>query len=546
MVTPLLFREGGEKPLAEQDEGMDVMINQLLHVAIKRRWWLIVPTVVVALGACAASMVLPNHYESVATILVAHQQVPERYVTPNSTTDIREQLLLMTDAILSRTQLLQIINEFNLYPKDRKRLAPEELVELIRNDIAIQPIEKGNDPKELNSFNISFKATDPHMAQEVASKLTTLFTQEYLRNREEQSTDTTKFLDEQLQAAAADLKQQEARLRDFKMHYLGELPEQQQGNLATLAGLHAQLQNTMATINRARQQQAYLESLLSQYQSLAAAGVAAPGAVVVGPAETIKAELARLRNERADLLARYTDKYPDVVKIDEQIKEAEAMLAASAKGPEPGKGETSKESVKSASPPERDATTAQLRSQLEENRLEIQDATTEQKQIESRIAECQSRLNMTPVREEQLSDILRDHDLSQKNYDDLLSKKTQSELATSLEISQQGAQFRLIDPPSLPMKPSGADHMKISLGGIGAGLALGVGLVILLEYNNHSLLDEKDLRRVFSFPLMVGVPLMLTIGEQRRRSRVAVFEWLLGATLCLLVCATEFYVYRRG
>ena len=244
--------------------------------------------------------------------------------------------------------MLRIIDEFGLYPKDRKRLAPEDLVELIRNDITIQPTSKGTDPKDLNSFTISFTSTDPHMAQEVTSKLTTLFTQEYLKSREEQSTGTTNFLDEQLQAAAADLKQQESRLRDFKMHYLGELPEQQQGNLAILGGLHAELQNTMTSINRARQQQVYLESLLSQYQDLAAAGVAAPGAVVVSPAETIKAELARLRNERADLMARYTEQYPDVVKIDEQIKEAEAMLAASTKGLEPAKGETSKESAKSA------------------------------------------------------------------------------------------------------------------------------------------------------------------------------------------------------
>lgn len=435
--------------MAEPDESLDVMIHKLLRVAIKRRWWLLVPTVVVALGACAASLVLPNHYESVATILVAHQQVPERYVTPNSTSDIREQLMLMTDEILSRTQLLEIINEFDLYPKDRKRLAPEDLVELIRKDITIEPLGKSNETKDLNSFKISFTGTDPHMAQEVASKLTTLFTQEYLKSRAEQSTGTTNFLDEQLQAAAADLKQQESRLRDFKMHYLGELPEQQQGNLTILSGLHAQLQNTMASINRARQQQVYLESLLSQYQNLAAAGVAAPEAVAVSPADTIKAELTRLRNERADLLARYTGEYPDVVKINEQIKEAEAMQASSAKGSEPAKGEPNKASAKSTNSPETGATTAQLKSQLEANRLEVRDAITEQKQIESRIAEYQGRLNMTPVREEQLADILRDYDLSKKNYDDLLGKKTQSELATSLEIRQQGAQFRLIDPPQL-------------------------------------------------------------------------------------------------
>ncbi|MFZ0963055.1 MAG: Wzz/FepE/Etk N-terminal domain-containing protein [Terriglobia bacterium] len=532
--------------MAEQDESLDVMLSKLLHVAVRRRWWLLVPTVVVALGACAVSRVLPNHYESVATILVAHQQVPERYVTPNSTADIREQLLLMTDTILSRTQLIQIIGEFDLYPRARKRLAPEDLVELMRKDITIEPTGKGTETKEPNSFKISFTGTDPHMAQEVTSKLTTLFTQEYLESREDQSKRTTIFLGDQLQAADADLKQQESRLRDFKMHYLGELPEQQQGNLAILAGLHTELQNTMTSINRARQQQVYLESLLSQYQSMADAGVAAPGAVVVSPADTIKAELTQLRNERADLLARYTEKYPDVVKIDEQIKEAEAMLAAATKGSAPTKGETTKASAKSANPSEKDAATAQLKSQLEANRLEIQDALADQKQIESRIAEYQSRLNMTPVREEQLADILRDYDLSKKNYDDLLAKEKQSELATSLEIRQEGAQFRLIDPPSLPMKPSGATHVKVSLGGLGAGLALGIALVFLLETKDHSLLDEEELRRVFAFPLLVGVPMLLSKVEQRRRSRVAVLEWLVGATLCLLVCATEFYVYRRG
>ena len=514
-------------------------------MAIRRRWWLLAPAFVIAMGASVGSTLLPNHYQSEATIHVEHLQVPEPYLPPNATSDVRETLLIVADATLPRTQLLQIVNEFDLYPKQRKRLAPEELTDLMRDDITIEPI-KSPETRNLGTFTISFKAADPHLAQQVTNKLTSLFIEENSKSHEAQSTGTTNFLVEQLQAAVADLNQQEARVRDFKMRYLGELPQQQQENLQILAELNIQLQNTSAALSRAREQQVYLESLISQYGSLPAAGAVTPGTVGVSPTETIKAELTRLRNERADLLARYTDKYPDVVKIDEQIKRSGDLLAASTKGSEPAKEGTVQESSKSARLPERDATTAQLKSQLEANRLEIQDDTEDAKQTKARIAEYQRRLNLTPVHEQELAGMLRDYNLSKQNYDDLLNKKKQSELATSLERHPQGQQFRIIDPPSLPMKPSGPAHIKISLGGLAAGIALGVALAFLTEARDHSLRDEEELRRVFAFPLMVGVPMLLSKVEERRRSRVKALEWFVGVTLCLLVCATEFYVYRRG
>ena len=532
--------------MAQQDENLDVILNKLLRIAIRRRWWVLIPASVIALGACLGSRLLPHRYRSEATILVERQQVPERYVTANTTLDVREVLLVMTDAILSRTQLLQIIDEFALYPNARKHLVPEELVDLMRRNIKIEPLEKGSETGGLNAFKISFSGDDPHTAQEITKKLTTLFISENNQSREEQSTGTTNFLADELQTVAAELKQQESRVRDFKMRNLGELPEQQQGNLAILAGLHVQLQNTMAALGRAREQQAYLQSLLSQYQNLAAAGVQASGTVTAGPTETIKAELTRLRDEKADLLARYTAKYPDVVKIDEEIKETEALLAASTKGSEAAKDGTVQESSKSANPAERDATTAQLKSQLEANRLEIQNGTEDAEQTKARIAEYQRRLNLTPVREQELADLLRDYNQSKLHYDDLLSKKTQSELATSLERRQQGQRFRIIDRPSLPMKPSSPDHVQISLAGLAVGIAVGAALALLVETGDHSFRNEEELRRTFAFPLMVGVPMLLSKVEGRRRSWVKALEWIVGVTLCLLVCATEFYVYRQG
>ena len=381
--------------MGEQEVGMDVMVQKLLHVATKRRWWLLVPMVVGALLGCAASRVIPNSYSSEATILVAHQQVSERYVTPNETSDLRETLLLVTDTILSRTQLLQIIKDFDLYPRKRNRLAPEDLVELMRSDITIAPMEKTPDQKDLNSFKISFSGPDPRVAQEVTNRLTTLFIQGDLESRYKRSIETTEFLDEKLQAAAESLRQQGARVRDFKLQNLGQLPEQQQGNVGILAGLHTQLQNTESEFSHAREQQVYLESLVSQYRSLKAAGVAVPGAAPSSsPTDTAKTELARLKNEREDLLARGdTDQYPDVAKLNEQIREAEAQIAATAKAAAAVSREDTAKAKPNSNPSDlsgTDATLAQYRSQVEANRVEIENAKAEEKSLEGQIADVYS------------------------------------------------------------------------------------------------------------------------------------------------------------
>jgi polysaccharide chain length determinant protein (PEP-CTERM system associated) len=530
----------------QQDVSLDESVQKLLQVAIRRRWWVLIPASVIALGACLASLLLPDRYESKATILVERQEVSERYITPNTTVDVREALLSMAEAILSQTQLLRIIDEFNLYPEEKKGLAPEQVAELMRSHIKIEPLRKIGEPQNLNIFTISFAGVNPHEAHEVTTKLTNLFIEESDKSRGEQSKGTTNFLSGELQTAANDLKQQESRVREFKMQYLGELPQQEQGNLAILTGLHSELQNTMANLARARQQQAYLESLLSQYENMPAGQLAASGTGAPSLQDTIRAELTRLRKEKTDLLAQYTEKYPDVVKVDQQISQTEALLAASTQAPKPTKEGTVPENSKSVRPVESNTTIAQVKSQLEANRLEIQNASEDAKQKEAQIADYQRRLNLTPVREAQMAELLRGYDQAKQYYDDLSSKKTQSELATGLEIRQQAQRFNIIDPPSLPTIPSNSQRVKISLAGLGLGIAVGVALAFLVDATDHSLRDEQELSTTFSFPLLLGVPMLLSKVDERRRSRRAVLEWLLGTTLCLLICATEFYFCGRG
>lgn len=521
-------------------------IDRAIGIALRRRWWFIIAACAVAIAAAVGSFFLPNRYKSEATILVQQQQIPERYVVPNSTTDLDEALQAMTHDVLSRPRLLRIIRDFNLYPEQRKRLSSEQVVELMRGDITIESLENPSpQQKGANAFTISYVGADPFVVQQVTNQLTALFINEDLQSQQQLDISTTAFLQSQLDAAQADLNAKEQRLRDFKMANLGELPEQQQGNLQILGGLQSQLQNTNSALARANEQHAYLESLLAQYQNLTAAtGSISPAAPTVNPVESARVELNRLETERTKLLATFSPEYPDVKAVNREIAETQALLAQlqKAEPPEPSSGRST-ESAKTSS---NDASMAQLNSQLKENQLEISNDQAEIKQLQEQIDVYQHRLNLTPVREQQLTDILRDYDLAKTNYNDLYAKKAQSALATDLQKDQQGQQFRLIEPPNLPGRPFTPNRMKIALGGLAGGMALGAALAFLMEMKDSSLHSEKDLRTRFNVPLLMGTLLVSSPREQGRRTRAAVLEWCAGTILLVVVLAAEYYVYRRG
>jgi uncharacterized protein involved in exopolysaccharide biosynthesis len=440
----------------------------------------------------------------------------------------------------------------------------------MRKYINIEPIEGAPGPagKDFNAFKISFSADKAILAQEVTSQLTSLFIQENLKVREEQATTTTNFLNEHVDAAKNHLTEQEEHLRDFKMQYLGELPEQEQGNVAILGSTQAQLQNTTASLDRAQQQRAYLESLLDEYQRLASRGAPLPAPsgraeapAIVDPAQVLRSDLTRLQNARDQLLSIYNERYPDVVSIEHEISAKQASLerlksakAAVATLPEDSPSATvaSEDSQDSSSAAEsrnvpreseESASIAQLRSQLESNKLEIENLSKIEKQQNTAISQYQSRLNLTPVREQQLSEILRDYELSKQEYLDLLGKEQQSQLAMSLEKRQGGQQFRLAESPSLPTLPSSPKRLKISLGGAGGGVLLGFVLAVLAHIKKPKLFDEEDVSRRFSVPLVVGLPLLLTSAEVRFRRWKRCFEWLAASALTLGVLGAQYYVY---
>lgn len=519
-------------------------------ILCRRRWWFLLGLFGTWAAVSMTAWILPAEYRSETLILVEQQKVPEHYVIPNVSTDLQERLQSMTQQILSRTRLQRIIDGFHLYAGERTRLSSDELVERLRKDIKIDLVKAPGRRDELTAFKIYYSSGDPAIAQQVTSQLTSLFIEENLRARQQQSESTTGFLENQLEEARKDLARQEQRVRDFKTRYLGQLPGQLQSNVQILAGLQARLQAEIDARNRVKQQQIYYESLLAQYHSLRAELQHAKG-TDLGSLPALDQELEHLKTQLADLTARYTGHHPDVKHLKEQIAKTEKLKRRIEAEVEAARSKAATDH--SASAPPHDlwelramSPTMEIESQLKAAQLEMENRQRVIEELDASIAEYQSRLNQTPLREQQLADVARDYDQSRTNYESLLAKKNQSELATNLEKRQQGEQFRILDPPSLPTKPYWPDRFKFSLFGLVAGLIIGVLTTAGVETLDDRIHGEKDLEGFAAARIVAEIPSLKTSSEIRKQQWKRRLEWVGGTVIVAVIVVGNLLAYYRG
>src|SRR5579862_9257231 len=250
--------------LQETSTGID--LQHLIGIVRRRHLHFLLPFFAGWLLVWGVSWVLPSRYRSGTLILVEQPTMPKDYVTPNINDDLQERLQSITQQILSRTRLLHIIDQFSLYASEHAQQTPDEKVERMRKDIDIELVRDARNM--ITAFNVYYTSRDPHLAQQVTSELTNLFIDENLEVRQQQSEDTTQFLENQLESARKSLAEQEDRIRQFKGEHVGEMPGQLASNLQILSGLQSQMQNEQDALNAARQQHVYLQTLVDQYRAL--------------------------------------------------------------------------------------------------------------------------------------------------------------------------------------------------------------------------------------------------------------------------------------
>jgi polysaccharide chain length determinant protein (PEP-CTERM system associated) len=511
----------------------------------KRKWLMIGPAFLFTVTAIWVSLALPDRYRSSTLILVVPQRVPENYVRPAVSETIEQRLLSISPQILSESRLERIINELDLYPKQRKTGSREAVIEGMRSDITVDII-KGD------LFRVTYEGDSPYKVMQVTQRLASLFVEENLKDREQLAVGTNQFLEGQVEEARRKLEEHEARAREYRERHAGELPSQMPANLQVLQSASLQLQALEDTLGRDRDRRLDLEHSLNELRVLDAA--AKQAAAEKGPAEAepkaaaapadseplptapitiAPGQLQAARRQLAALELRYKPDHPDVIRLKRLI----ADVSGSAPSTDPNAGESVDPAAAS-----RQLRMRQVSEQLNTLNNEIARKVAEQTRLKQVVTDYRARVESEPARESELIALTRDYDTQRELYRSLLAKKGESGISANLERQQVSQQFKTLDAARLPEQPSAPNRPMINLLATAIGLGLGLGLTIVLELRDQSFRTGTEIATVLSIPVLAMVPGIVGRYELRRRNRRMALS--VGVFLMAVAVGAGYYFFR--
>lgn len=553
--------------MALQQQAHSVSLQDHVEIFWRRKWWLVIPLMLGVVAGYVACFFIPPSYQSSTLILIELQQVPISYVTPTVPGTVDDRLRTISQQIGNQANLAKIIKEYNLYKREavastqRNNLlermqvkvkqilvqyglsseeisaplnqdeVPEEIIDRMRKDIVLKVIGK-------EVLSVTYNGQNPDTVMRVTNTLALLFLEENPQTRERPAQGTSEFLASQLVEAERELQKQEHKLKEYQQQHRVAMPAQLEANLRTLDRLQrdlnalddsvksAELTQPEARKNAAEERRVVQERMLLQPAATTSAlppQPLAPKLQAPPKLEALKQELARLR-------VTFNENYPDIVSIKRQIEElsntAPQRLESSTQLGAPAPGTTAEVAVllspatvsiptpaatKEAAQPAREVRaqgTAKAASPVVNTAVERERTTlrARRERIIAQMQKLEEHVNATPANEEKLTELIRDHSISLKNYQSILEKTLHVKLSENLESKQQSEQFRILEPANFPTEPSRPNRpLVVGIGGaLGGGL--GVGLILLLHYFYPVLGKLEDIYGASGIPVLAIIP----------------------------------------
>ena len=474
----------------------------IIEVVLKRRWFVIIPFCLSLFAGIYFAVTLPKIYQSETLILVEAQRVPTNYVQSVVSTGIDARISTISQQIMSRTNMEKIIKDFKLFSDEKyEKMYLEDKVKSLRKRIAVKITKDRR--RSADAFSISFKGEQPERVMRVVNALAAYFINENLKVREAQAIGTSDFLEDELETMRKRLEKTEESLKIYRKQHMGELPEQLETNLRILDRLQEQLGERQASLRLAKTRRDDIENRIQD--AFRTKGTNGEDIIDLGKMGKPQ-ELELLKIELADLLTRYTEKHPDVIRLKKSIAEKTEKI------------------LNQTDQTQKDDNSSRLNLALVDPSVirakdelvgEIKNLAEEINDIKKEIDFYQKRVENTPRREQELMSLRRDYSDMQESYSSLLSRKLESEIAVNMERKQKGEQFRIIDSARLSEKPIEPDMRKLFILFVFIGLGIGGGIVFIFEYFDNSLKNPDQVESVLGLDVLGTVPPLLNLKQKR-------------------------------
>lgn len=495
-----------------------------LDVIKRRKFTVFLPFIILTPAIIIGGTFLPKLYRASTTILVEPQKVPAEYVKPIISVPVEERLKTIIQQVMSRSRLMMIVNDLNLLGNNASALAMENMIAKLQEDIEVEV-------KGTSYFQISCVGRNPRKIMLIANKTASLFIEENLKVSERQAQSTANFITEELDKVKEQLEEREEILRQYKQDHMGQLPAQEEANLRALDRLQLQVQNNNQSLRDLEAQEILLEKQLSDEKPYNILGDMAENGNAGSP---VIARLNLLKSELEFMKTRYSDEWPRIKQVKEEIASLEAKLKE-----QPVKEDTDKE-LMAETKVENPAYKA-LKQSLDKVKINIKNVKSAQAKLSQEIAAYRRRVENIPKVEQELISLTRDYEMTKSKYESLLNKKLEAKLSESLETKQKGETFKILDAAEIPLTPDKPNMLQVVLVAIFAGLGLGVGLAWLQETMDHSLKGTEDCEKYLGVQAL-GIISNITTKEDAGRKRMKRF-----AVLFVLLIYFGFlrYVYQN-
>jgi len=492
--------------------------------------------------------------------LIEGQQIPSDFVRSTVPTVVEEAIQTITQQIMSRSKLLEIVNRFDLYNDLRERETTEEIIERMRKDINLKMISAevidqrtGRPSVATIAFSLSYEWKDPSKVQKVANTLASLYLEQNLKDREEKARTTSTFIEAELNMLKDSINQLETKIAEFKKKHFQALPEMAQLNFQMIQRLERETESIEQQIRNVRERKIYLEGQLAGIDP-DLPGIQGPG----GRTADAKQRLKYLHTEYIALKASLSEKHPDVIKMkkeinslenevtikDEiqlkrnQLEELKTDLAVnmgkfSEKHPDVIKLKKSieiiekefRDNIKEIGTSQHEAEAPEnpayinISTQITTAKMETESLKKNLDRLKVKLEEYQKRLELTPQIELEYNLLTRDYNNATARYQETLHKLMEAKSAQGLEKGQKGQKFTIIDPAILPEKPYKPNRLAIILIGFVLSIGAGIGVASLKEFSDQAIYSENALSLITGKPVLAVVPLIETETDRKRKKR---------------------------